>query len=224
MFSLFSRSSRSRSSARVRKAQPWLESLETRAVPTMSTGFTPMILNAYAVQSAQQQVDIKGVVYDPQGSNGDTILLGGGGGLNASFQVNSDGTFDYQVQGSSFGPLGGVSATAVNDGSLAKSAQVIISQDGNGPVITNFAAAHGYGNTWTFSGTVQSQTPNQTTVQLGNLQTLQGVTVPCDSNGNFSITLILNGTSADSGLATAIATDGNGQVSEEAMWWVETPY
>jgi hypothetical protein len=225
MISLFSRSSRARSSSRVRRARPRLETLEQRTVPTSVCGSSaPLMLNLYAVQTTPQQIDIKGAIYDAPSGNNDTVLLRGGSGLNASCQVNPDGTFDFPVQGENLSQLGLISANAINNASLEQSSQMNFQQVGDAPVITNFQAAHGYGTTWTFSGTVQSQTPGQTMVQLGNLQSLQNVSVPCDQNGNFTYTITLTNTNADLGLATAIATDANGQVSEEALYYVYIAY
>jgi hypothetical protein len=220
MFSLFSRPSRSRSTIQTRKARPWLESLEDRAVPSCSS---PVIENLYAVQTNSQQVDIKGIMCDPTGG-GDTILLSSANGLNTSCQVNSDGTFDCPVQGGTLGKLGAISATAMNNNNLVQSAQVNFAPTPDAPVITDFYAEYGYGNVWTFSGNVQSNTPNQTTVQFGNLRSLQGKSVQCDSDGDFDFTVTMSGTYADIGFATAQATDANGNTSEVASYYVTIPY
>jgi hypothetical protein len=75
----------------------------------------------------------------------------------------------------------------------------------NAPQILSFSATQIGALTWVFSGTVSSPDLASTTVQLGGLASLSGVSCGVQSNGAFSVTVNLQ--SGESGTASAQATD-----------------
>lgn len=83
------------------------------------------------------------------------------------------------------------------------------------PQITNFESYPGFGNAWTFEGTVIDENPGGLTVTFGRL--LDGHSTTTDEDGSFSYTVILTG----SGLVTAQTTDELGEKSNVAETFVE---
>jgi hypothetical protein len=73
------------------------------------------------------------------------------------------------------------------------------------PSIISFIATQISGQTWVFSGKVSSPDLSSTTVQLGGLPSLNGVTCGVQSDGSFSVTVSLQ--SGEYGTASAQATD-----------------
>jgi hypothetical protein len=212
MFNWFSRNRRSRSSPGLHRVRPWLEALEARTCPTAASPSAPL-LNLCVVHPSPQVSEIKGAVIDTNPS-GDTVTLSGG--VNAAVHVNADGTFEYDVQASGVGTIVG---TIINNATLSASAQTVFVDGTSNPVITSFGADHGYGNVWTFSGQVQSQAGGPISLQFGGLVTLQTKTATCNSDGSFTVTILLSTSQNDTGLATVIATDANGS-SQTAGFWI----
>ena len=194
-------------------ARPWLEALEARTCPTTASPSGPF-LNLYVVHPSSQVSEIKGVVIDTNPS-GDTVTLSGG--VNAAVHVNDDGTFEYDVQASGVGTIVG---TIINNATLSSSAQTAIVDGTFNPVITSFGADHGYGNLWTFSGQVQSQAGGPINLQFGGLVTLQTQTATCNSDGSFTVTILLSSSQNDTGLATVTANDANGSSQIAGCWIV----
>jgi hypothetical protein len=81
------------------------------------------------------------------------------------------------------------------------------------PVITELQAIQGACGTWTISGSVLAVSDLDLTVAL-SFPDGEAQTVTCDNNGNFNIVLTLPGNI--SGEMTAVATDINGQQSQQA--------
>jgi hypothetical protein len=212
MFNWFTRNRRPRSSSGLHRARPWVEALEARTCPAVASPSSPL-LNLYVVHPSSQVSEIKGAVVDAN-PGGDTVTLSGG--VNAAVHVNDDGTFEYDVQASGVGTIVG---TIINNATLSASAQTVFVDGAVTPVITNFGADHGYGVLWTFCGQVQSQAGGPINLQFGGLATLQNQTATCNSDGSFSVTIMLSTSQNDTGLATVIATDANGS-SQTAGYWI----
>jgi hypothetical protein len=87
------------------------------------------------------------------------------------------------------------------------------------PVITEFSAEPEGLGFYTFSGNVQDANPASCVVTFGGIPSLAGTKVQCDSEGNFSITVLLKTDGSDAGTVTVYATDGNGLQS--ATDWVD---
>jgi hypothetical protein len=86
------------------------------------------------------------------------------------------------------------------------------------PQITNFSAVYQVGNVCVFSGDVVAAAPGGLTVFFGGEPvSLQGLKTVTDANGHFTITVTLNGTRNDTGVASAQAKDAFGQLSNEAL-------
>lgn len=91
---------------------------------------------------------------------------------------------------------------------------------GRAPVITSFGASGSVG-LWTFSGTVEDDTPAGLVVRLGGVpDSLEGKTATTDSVGRFSLTLVLQTNGTDTGTASADTTDPDGNPSNTATYYV----
>lgn len=86
------------------------------------------------------------------------------------------------------------------------------------PLIVGFSAREVGPYTYTFSGQVQDESPGECTVTLSGLPSVEGVTLDTEDDGTFEITRVL--TANDRGILTAVATDAQGFVSEEAEVYV----
>src|SRR6516165_4377065 len=74
------------------------------------------------------------------------------------------------------------------------------------PQVISFIATQTGAQTWVFSGTVSSPDLLSTTVQLGGLPSLNGVSCGVRPDGTFSVTVTLQ--SGECGAASAQATEG----------------
>ncbi len=177
----------------VRRSQLEFESLEDRYCPTPVLHFT-------VSQAPQHMINVAGtVVTDAPGSS--TVSFTG----IATFLVatNSQGVFTGQGYAFSLGELDGQATDS--QGNQSDTVAVTLSNDA--PQITSFQAVQGFGNFWTFQGTVADEAPGGLTVTLGGLPSLQGQTATVNSDGTFSLTVDLG--ADDSGTATAQTVD----------WW-----
>jgi hypothetical protein len=80
----------------------------------------------------------------------------------------------------------------------------------SGPIITQFMATNSAGNTWVFQGLVNDG-PTAVTIYFGGLPSLQGLSVEVNTDGSFSLPVLLR--PGESGTATAYAVDEDGLVS-----------
>jgi hypothetical protein len=86
------------------------------------------------------------------------------------------------------------------------------------PIITSFYVENLCGNIWTFSGRVMSPWPSTCIITLGGFPAVQGKTIQCLDDGTFLLTMDIG--CCCSGMVTAIATDGMGNVSAQAANYV----
>ena len=108
-----------------------------------------------------------------------------------------------------------VTAIALDDEGLT-SAEAFAQVLNEPPKITSFIGSHGYGNTWTFSGTLEDESPTTCVVQLTGLPGLEPRQLSVAADGTFSVTVQLP---ADfTWVAIAQATDSLGQVSDAATF------
>jgi hypothetical protein len=84
------------------------------------------------------------------------------------------------------------------------------------PQVISFIATQTGAQTWVFSGTVSSPDPSSTTVQLGGLPSLTGVSCGVHPDGTFSVTVTLQ--SGESGNASAQATDSLSGLASALMY------
>jgi hypothetical protein len=87
-----------------------------------------------------------------------------------------------------------------------------------GLVITEFEGELVVGTTWMFYGTVQDNNgSSQILVTLGGLPPLRGKTCRVQADGSFMIMVDIGNST---GIATAVAFDDQGQVSEQEDYFV----
>ncbi len=122
------------------------------------------------------------------------------GVVTGSATPDANGDYSYTGSASGSGTVSAVAEDSSGNTSAAADATVTISS----PVIQNFTASED-GPMWTFSGQVSGCTTSTTTVTLGGLPSLQGVTASVQDNGWFYAVISLNPN--DNGTATASATD-----------------
>jgi hypothetical protein len=84
------------------------------------------------------------------------------------------------------------------------------------PQIISFIATQVGAQTWVFSGTVSSPDLSSTTVQLGGLPSLSGVSCSAHLDGSFSVTVTLQ--SGEYGTASAQATDSLSGLASALMY------
>jgi hypothetical protein len=91
----------------------------------------------------------------------------------------------------------------------------------NAPQILSFIATQIGAQTWVFSGTVSSPDLMSTTVQLGGLSSLGGVSCGVQANGAFSVTVTLQ--SGEYGTASAQATDNTSGLASALAYCMVNP-
>jgi hypothetical protein len=89
------------------------------------------------------------------------------------------------------------------------------------PQMLTFVATQTGAQTWVFSGTVSTPDPSSTTVQLGGLPSLSGVSCGVRADGSFSVTVTLQ--SGEYGTASACATDSLSGLASALMYCSVNP-
>jgi hypothetical protein len=185
---------------------PRLEALETRYCPT-SAGISITSLSNKILTGCQVEFD--GKVEDSFSS---TVMINIMGAAMASTTAAADGSFSVTVNAAS---LGTAAAVAIdNTKHISDPVNTMIACDP--PVITNFSGRPGIGQTWTFTGTVEAQTPANDNVALTFWSGVAPQQVQTGSDGSFSLTLNLTG----SGQVMAQTVDCWGQQSNAAFFQV----
>ena len=183
--------------------RPTLEALETRdcpAAPTIAFTITPM---------DGRNIMISGSVQD-EILHGNTVYFTGQ--YTGTVTTTRLGEFCTFVEANG---LGAIVATVTDAESLT--AQDTEQVTSNVPVISGFQAVCEASNCYTFSGYVTDEWTTGMTVNFGGVLAGQSTTV--DSNGYFSLTVILPyGTS---GLASAQTADVWGQLSDTVYTFVD---
>jgi hypothetical protein len=182
-----------------------IEQLETRMCPS------PVVNSFQATARAGGQVELTGSVSDS--ASGSLNVTFNGSGVSTSTTLAASGSFDIFASASS---LGNVTAVAQNTATQAASAPLTSSIQDPGPVISNFTASQVSGCAWTFSGQVTDGSMSVTglTVHLGGFAGLNGVTATVNSQGWFTVTVMLP--PGTSGTATAQTEDSWGVWSNVA--------
>ena len=203
MFGLFPRSHRKPLPAPARSPRPTLESLERRDCPSTISLITTN-------RSGRNTVSIMGRVFNTPSPGGLTVNLGGV--VNGTATTTAYGTFSAVLPASALGTV--TAATADGQSNVAQSNLSDPSQQ-----ISTFSYTEYCIGMFDFSGHVNGGYQGET-VNLGGLQSLQGVTATVDANGNFSVCVQLQDNQYDMGNATAQAVDAWGQTSNLATDWV----
>jgi hypothetical protein len=116
--------------------------------------------------------------------------------------------------------LGTLSANVTNDeGETSDPVEVSIASAV--PTISNFQVTQGLGSTFTISGQVADESPNNLAVSFGGLDSLQGLSATTASDGTFSLTV--NIPAGESGLVSAQVTDCWGLTSDLAQVELDNP-
>jgi hypothetical protein len=185
-----------------RFSRPRLEILEDRAVPANLT------LNVGSISG--NHVTLSGTLSGAADVAFETIRLGGT--VNATTGTNSQGQFTASL---SVDDDGGITATTPVDSEVVAVAMI----GTEAPVLTSFDAIEGTSSCWTFSGTVTYVRPFESmTILLGGVPvTIQGKTATADSDGEFELTLMLNGYDSDNGTVWAKAISPFGVYSNMLM-------
>ncbi len=188
--------------------RPNLEELEPRNCPsTISLSMTPPT-------AGSKQVALSGQVTNTSSPGGLTVLLSGVVGGTATTDANGNFTATLTASGQ------GAAYAATSDGQ-SNIAQVAVTDPGT--VIDDFGAITGTSNIFTFSGHVQGGYQGEV-VNFGGLKDLEGQSATVDANGEFSLTVQLDGKTDDEGDAYAQATDAWGVQSNEASYWITQSY
>lgn len=206
-----------------RPVQLSLEFLETRDCPSgnpvtpppLSGGANPpppVVNPAPTIQmmvtyGAQRTITLTGRVFD---LNPGGLTVNFTGVVNSSAVTGPDGSFSLTTQAST---LGTVEAVTKNAQGVASDKVTVLIVSGT-PTISNFAAAQGFENQWTFTGKVTDESADGLVVSLGGLDSLQGQTIAVGADGWFRITIQLQ--EGETGVATALTTDWWGLTSQEA--------
>jgi hypothetical protein len=133
------------------------------------------------------------------------------GAASASVTTNMSGNFSVQVDASALGVVHG-SAFDMAQGSSSAVVDVTLSSDT--PEIVDFAAVHGTGNYWTFSGRLSDESPGGLSVIFGGLSSLSAHVLQVGSDGTFTATIEL--AQGEFGTATAHTMDWWGLMSSTA--------
>ncbi len=88
------------------------------------------------------------------------------------------------------------------------------------PEIVDFAAERLTTGLYELSGRVIDEQPSGLLVQFGGIESAEGKTATTDSEGYFSLTLMLKSDGSDSGQVTAVTHDAIGQESNTAAYYV----
>lgn len=180
-----------------------LEALEDRNCPSTITLTANVLPNT-------QSVYFMGQVTNTPNLGGLTVDLTGVATGTAT--TSSNGRFIVALKASSLG----TEYAATADGQ-SNTAQVVLTDPA--PTITQFSSSEHPGDLFVFTGHVTGGYQGET-VTLGGIPALQGQTATLDSNGNFTISEVLDGQMDDNGDATAQVADAWGTTSNLATSWV----
>jgi hypothetical protein len=174
------------------------------------------LLTLSASYGAPQSITLSGAVYAEAGPNGQPPPSGGGlagrtvlfsGGASGRATTDANGNYRVTLQVAAPGAIHGVTADGRSnavDLPLTDNSTT----DTPGPVIDRLIATREQGNLWTFSGHVIVANPQGLFIYFGGEpDSLQGQRCPVEADGTFSLTIELNGTPSDNGMATATITD-----------------
>lgn len=189
--------------ARARSVRLGLEALETRDCPsTLSMGVT---------YGNQNSITLAGQLTNTPTPAGQTVVFNG----QAAGSTTTDANGNYSITLLANG-VGNVYA-GTRDGQ-SNVAQVTLTDAA--PEIDDFAATPESKNLWVFTGHVTDRTAAGLVVHFGGLASLNGLTATTDSNGDFSLTVQLNGTQSDNGNAGVWTTDWYNITSQPATYRV----
>jgi hypothetical protein len=180
---------------------PFQTQLSTPA-PTLSVTIT---------YGANKLVTLTGSVTDIDAAG---RLVSFTGVVTSSATTTGNGSFTLTTNATG---LGNITASVTDLWSQTATMQVAVAPAA--PTISNFSAAGGAANCWTFFGSVSGPGLTGLEVQLGGLPSLNGETAVVKSDGTFSITIQLLA-QGDSGTAWAQITDSWGQTSNLARYFV----
>src|SRR5947209_107504 len=200
MFSWLARHLRKSAAPRSRFVRPGLEGLESRDCPS--------VLTLSVAYGTQNNITLSGHISATATPAGQTILLGG----KVSGMTATDANGNYAITLPASGP-GQVQANAA-DGQSNTATAIVYDMV---PQINNFVGVESLGDIWTFSGDVNYRSPEGLTINFDGIASLQHQTAEVDANGHFSLTLRLNGTSTDNGIAYVSTTDWYGYLSNTAQ-------
>ena len=204
MFAFLSRSQRKSLPARSGSFRPMLEKLEDRDCPStisLSVNVVPF----------DKWVTVWGRVTDTSSPGGLTVQFSGV--ASGTVTTSSDGSFMTMLCATG---LGNVYA-ATTDGQSNTAQVTLVDPSGT---INQFNWSESPGGMFSFTGHVAGGYYGET-INFGGLRDLQGQSATLDSNGNFSINVVLDGQIDDNGNATAqSATDAWGAQSNLATVWV----
>jgi hypothetical protein len=204
MFGFSSRSRWNVSRTRASSFRPRLEALEPRYCP--STLYVMM-----QASPSSKQVSFTGQVTNTSSPGGLTVLLSGV--VGGTTTTDSNGYFQVTLPASGQGTA--YLATADGQSNIA---QVAVTDPAT--TINEFTeVSGGISGVSTFSGSVQGGYQGEV-VNFSGLKDLQGQSATCDANGNFEISVQLDGQPDDEGEAYAQATDAWGVQSNEATFYV----
>jgi hypothetical protein len=176
-----------------------LEKLEARDCPSNISLIT-------TVQDGNM-LAISGRVTNAPSPGGLTVNLQGTAPGTATTDAN--GNYSVTLQASGSGP-----ETAQTSDGLSNLAMVSVSMQ----TITQFTYFSYPLHMFMFTGHVNGPNSAGETVNFAGIKDMQGKSTTVDSNGNFTITVQLDGLSDDTGNVTAQVTDSNGITSN--LDWV----
>jgi hypothetical protein len=157
---------------------------------------------------ANKAVTLTGTVTDID-AGGQAVTFTGV--ATGSATTTATGSFSLTVTATG---LGNITATVTDLWSQTGTAQIAVAP--SAPTITDFSAAAGLNNWWTFTGKVSGPAVAGETVTLAGLPELASVQVTVKADGSFSYMAQLE--AGDWGTATAQAIDWYGQVSNKAAY------
>jgi hypothetical protein len=156
---------------------------------------------------SQRTVTLTGTVTSVN-AGGRTIIFSGK--VTGTVTTNADGTFSYTATASGLGTVQGSTIDLWGQNSNTPT----VTLTSNAPSIAGFTATHGT-NGWTFTGTVNDESPAGLTITFGGIPDMVGKTTTIQSNGTFSFTIDLG---TDYGTVTAQTADWWGLRSNIAQY------
>jgi hypothetical protein len=200
MFGLLTGSQSKTSFRAPRFAQPKLETLEGRALPSTLTFSVEYGIN--------RSVTLSGDLTGTSTLWGHTIQFSGK--VSGSTTTDSNGAFEVVLSASGVGDV-----TAVDTDGRSNTALLTLVDEA--PVLTDFLATAEGGNLWLLKGDVTYSQPfTSIQVNFGGMPvSLQGFTTTTNTTGHFEVAIELNGQASDNGSAWAEAVSCFGTVSND---------